>query len=66
MTTNILNLVIEMRRAQKEYFRTRSKDILLVAKKLEAEVDREIAEIENEANISLNEIRKDETGRAKL
>ena len=61
MTTNILNLVIEMRRSQKEYFRTRSKDILLVTKKLEADVDREIAEIENEANISLNEIRKDET-----
>lgn len=55
-----------MRRSQKEYFRTRSKDILLVTKKLEADVDREIAEIENEANISLNEIRKDETGRAKL
>ena len=39
------NLVKEMRQAQKEYFRTRSKDILNRSKELERKVDAELQSI---------------------
>lgn len=43
-----MELVKKMRSAQKEYFRTRSKDVLLQSKQLEKEVDMMIKEISNE------------------
>lgn len=39
------DLVSEMRAAQKEYFRTRSKDVLGQSKGLEAKVDAEIKRV---------------------
>lgn len=53
---SLINLVTDMRRAQKEYFRTRSKEALLKAKKLEAEVDKEISEWENECKTAVEEL----------
>lgn len=38
--------VVEMRNAQKEYFKTKDKDVLKEAKTLEAEIDREIRRVE--------------------
>ena len=55
----LINLVIDMRRAQKEYYRTRSKDVLLKAKKLESEVDREILDWENECKQSVKNFDND-------
>ncbi len=52
----LINLVTDMRRAQKEYFRTRTKEALLKAKKLEAEVDKEISEWENECKTAVEEL----------
>lgn len=52
----LINLVTDMRRAQKEYFRTRSKEALLKAKTLEAEVDKEISEWENECKTAVEEL----------
>lgn len=40
-------LVYEMRSAQKEYFRTRSKDVLQQSKQLEKRVDEYLKEKEN-------------------
>lgn len=40
------DLVREMRKAQRSYFRTRSKDLLEKSKLLESEVDREIARVD--------------------
>lgn len=40
------NKVVEMRNAQKEYFKTKDKDVLEEAKTLEAEIDREIRRVE--------------------
>lgn len=37
--------VIEMRRQQREYFRTRDRDVLMVSKRLEKEVDAIIAKM---------------------
>jgi hypothetical protein len=52
----LINLVTDMRRAQKEYFRTRSKEALLKAKKLEAEVDKEISDWENECDKAVKQL----------
>ena len=52
----LINLVTDMRRAQKEYFQTRAKEALLKAKKLEAEVDKEISEWENECKTAVEEL----------
>jgi phosphate uptake regulator len=52
----LINLVTDMRRAQKEYFRTRSKEALLKAKKLEDEVDKEISKWENECKTAVEEL----------
>lgn len=52
----LINLVAEMRRAQKKYFRTRSKEALLEAKKLEAQVDEEIFKWENECKTAVEEL----------
>jgi hypothetical protein len=38
-------LVATMRASQKEYFKTKSKDVLIIAKKLEQEVDRLTGEL---------------------
>lgn len=38
--------VVQMRRMQKEYFKTRSKEALQKSKQLEKEVDNEIARVE--------------------
>lgn len=38
--------VVEMRNAQKEYFKTKDKDVLKEAKVLEAEIDKEIRRVE--------------------
>lgn len=40
------NLVRQMRAAQKNYFRTRDKSYLEAAKKIEKEIDAEIARVE--------------------
>lgn len=42
-----IELVREMRAAQKEYFRTRSKDVLNRSKELERKVDAELQSINN-------------------
>ena len=39
-------LVVRMRRAQKEYFKTRSSVLLMASKRLEKEVDGEIERVE--------------------
>ena len=36
-----------MRKAQKEYFRTRSKDMLVISNELERQVDDEITRVQN-------------------
>lgn len=41
------NLVSQMRATQKEYFRTRSKEVLLQSKQLEKRVDDEILRVNN-------------------
>ena len=43
---DFLRRVAELRRAQKAYFRTRSSDDLRYAKRLEKEIDDEIARVE--------------------
>ena len=45
-----VNLVQAMRTAQKTYFRTRNGSDLLICKKLEAQVDREIKRITHPDN----------------
>ena len=40
--TEFMQLVREMRKAQKEYFKTRDKDVLAKSKQLEKRVDAEI------------------------
>lgn len=42
-----VKIVYEMRKAQKEYFRTRSKEVLLQSKQLERRVDTLLAEYDN-------------------
>jgi hypothetical protein len=42
-----IELVRQMRSAQKEYFRTRSKDVLNRSKELERKVDAELQSINN-------------------
>ena len=42
-----VKLVYEMRKAQKEYFRTRSKEVLQQSKQLERRVDTLLAEYDN-------------------
>lgn len=42
-----IELVREMRAAQKEYFKTRSKDVLNRSKELERKVDAELQSINN-------------------
>ena len=42
-----IELVREMRNAQKEYFKTRSKDVLNRSKELERKVDTELQSINN-------------------
>lgn len=44
--TEFMQLVREMRKAQKEYFKTRDKDVLAKSKQLEKRVDDEIKEEE--------------------
>lgn len=41
---NFINLVAEMRQAQKQYFQTRKKGVLIRAKELEKKVDKKIEE----------------------
>lgn len=43
---DFFNLVREMRKTQRSYFLTRSKDLLNKSKELEREVDREIARVD--------------------
>ena len=50
--TEFMQLVREMRKAQKEYFRTRSKDLLNRSKQLERMVDAELQSI-NDKQTSL-------------
>ncbi len=42
-----LNLVTDMRRAQRDYFRTRDNSVLLLAKNLERQVDDALNEIKD-------------------
>lgn len=44
------NLVSQMRATQKEYFRTRSKEVLLQSKRVEKRVDDEIIRVYNILN----------------
>lgn len=44
----ILELVAEMRKAQREYFRTRDHEVLRKSKALEKRVDNEIAQYQQE------------------
>lgn len=44
-TTDLARLVMEMRHAQKEYFRTKSKTALGESKRLEEKVDRACFEV---------------------
>lgn len=44
--TEFMQLVREMRKAQKEYFKTRDKDVLAKSKQLEKRVDDEIKQEE--------------------
>ena len=46
-TEQFVNLVKEMRRAQKTYFKTRHLDDLAASKKLEAAVDKAVLEVED-------------------
>lgn len=46
-----IELVREMRNAQKEYFKTRSKDVLNLSKELERKVDAELQSINNTQQI---------------
>ena len=55
----LINLVIDMRRAQKDYFRTRTKDAFLKSIKLEQEVDDEIRDWENECKKATKEAEND-------
>lgn len=48
--TEFMQLVREMRKAQKEYFKTRDKDVLAKSKQLEKRVDNEIKKEEGFAN----------------
>lgn len=41
-----LRVAFEMRKAQKNYFRTRTKDDLIASKRLEAALDLRLAELE--------------------
>ena len=43
---DFFNLVREMRKTQRSYFLTRSKELLEKSKQLEQEVDREIARVD--------------------
>lgn len=45
----LARLVREMREAQRDYFRTRSREALQVSKSLEAKVDRALHEAEHQA-----------------
>jgi hypothetical protein len=47
LMTEFMQLVRDMRAAQKEYFRTRSKDVLNRSKELERKVDAELQSINN-------------------
>lgn len=53
--TEFMQLVREMRKAQKEYFKTRDKDVLAKSKQLEKRVDDEIkkeeAVVENQEQL---------------
>lgn len=51
-TQEFYALVQDMRNAQKEYFRTRSKDVLNLSKELERKVDAELQSI-NDKQTSL-------------
>ena len=46
-TRRFFDLTASMRKAQKEYFRTRSKAALVLSKELERQVDDEITRVEN-------------------
>ena len=46
--TTFMQLVADMRSAQKEYFRTRDANVLLKSKDLEAKVDKAIKEAEED------------------
>ena len=46
-TRRFFYLTASMRKAQKEYFRTRSKDALVLSKELERQVDDEITRVHN-------------------
>ena len=46
VTSTLIELVKEMREAQVEYFRTRQKEVLFHAKKMEAKVDSFIRSID--------------------
>lgn len=46
--TNFENLVADMRKAQKDYFRTRSQGALQSAKQLEKQVDEHIKKVQKE------------------
>ena len=48
--TEFMQLVREMRKAQKEYFKTRDRDVLAKSKQLEKRVDDEIKKEEGLAN----------------
>ena len=48
--TEFMQLVREMRKAQKEYFKTRDRDVLAKSKQLEKRVDDEIKKEEGFAN----------------
>lgn len=50
--TEFMQLVREMRKAQKEYFKTRDKDVLAKSKQLEKRVD---DEIKNEVAVAENQ-----------
>ena len=47
MTTDFEALVREMRKAQKEFFRTRARDVLEKSKRLEHKVDKYLEERQN-------------------
>ena len=49
----VLELVAQMRSAQKEYFSTRTKDALNKAKRLELEVDKALGDVRNSINFGV-------------
>ena len=56
--TEFLQLVREMRAAQKDYFKTRDKDVLAKSKQLEKRVDDEIKKEEGFANNTQEQLDK--------